>query len=156
MDRRHFIKSMLVLAGGLVVPVSVLKAKELPVKIWGQKTLRPRAEVLRSMRVRRLLLYIERHVREMMWSFRYQCNDQVSRDAMIKLTNSLCLDLKQNGARVYDYNTICDPSNNTPEMVDRNEVKLDLFIKFSPALEEPIHLSFHLKPHRFDVAKEIS
>ena len=151
MERRRFIKTMLVLAGGTMLPVSALKAKEWKTVIWGQKPF-PTPDALRRVQTRRLLLYIEENVKKLMASFYMEPVDQVTRDAMIKLTNSLCLKVKQQGVRIYDYNTICDVRNNTPEMVDKHEVMLDLYIKLSPA-EEPIRMRFHLIPGAINTAK---
>jgi len=66
--------------------------------------------------------------------FLFEPNDQITRNSIAGLINSLMIDLIAKRA-IYDYLVLCDSSNNTPARIDRNELWVDVAIEPVKAVE---------------------
>ncbi len=98
------------------------------IRIWGQKTLLNRASALDRVNVRMLLIVIEPAIEDLLMDFTFEINDEFSRSMLVsKLTPYLASIKARRG--LYDYKVICDTSNNTPEIVDNNEMVVDVPIQ---------------------------
>lgn len=96
--------------------------------IWGQKTLLSRPSAFDRVNVRQLFLVIEKAVNKVMKYFVFEANDIFTRAQVLAMVNPFLEDIK--GRRgVYDYLVVCSDQNNTPEVIDRNELKLDVLLK---------------------------
>lgn len=102
--------------------------------IWGQKTSAPAASALDRVNVSRLLGYIKRQLRKNSMPFVFQPNDQMTRDQLKAAVDSFLADIVAKRG-LYDFATICDESNNTPDRIDRNEMYLDVALKPMKAAE---------------------
>lgn len=96
--------------------------------IWGQKTSAPDASALDRINVARLVMYIRRQLRKNTMSFVFEPNDQLTRDNLKAAVDSFLGDLIVKRG-LYDFATVCDSSNNTPDRIDRNEMYIDVIIK---------------------------
>ncbi len=96
--------------------------------IWGQKTQAPDASALDRVNVVRLLQYIKRSLRKNTMSFVFEPNDKLTRDNIKAMVDSFLSNLIVKRA-LYDFATVCDDSNNTPDTIDRNELYLDVALK---------------------------
>lgn len=96
--------------------------------IWGQKTSAPDASAMDRINVVRLVQYIKRSLRRNTMSFVFEPNDQLTRDNLKATVDSFLGDLIVKRG-LYDFATVCDDSNNTPDRIDRNEMYLDVALK---------------------------
>lgn len=96
--------------------------------VWGQKTSAPDASALDRINVVRLMAYIKRQLRKNTMSYVFEPNDQLTRDNIKATVDSFLGDLIVKRG-LYDFATVCDESNNTPDRVDRNEMYVDIALK---------------------------
>lgn len=96
--------------------------------VWGQKTSAPDASALDRINVVRLVMYVKRSLRKNTMSFVFEPNDQLTRDNLKAVVDNFLKDvLVKRG--LYDFATVCDTSNNTPDRIDRNELYIDIALK---------------------------
>jgi hypothetical protein len=102
--------------------------------VWGQKTSAPAASAMDRVNVSRLIKYIKRQLRRNTLSFVFQPNDQLTRDNLKAVVDGFLGDLVVKRG-LYDFATVCDESNNTPDRIDRNEMYIDVALKPVKAAE---------------------
>lgn len=102
--------------------------------VWGQKTSAPDASAMDRINVTRLVAYIKRQLRKNTMSFVFEPNDQLTRDNLKAVVDGFLGDLIVRRG-LYDFATVCDESNNTPDRVDRNEMYIDIALKPVKAAE---------------------
>ncbi len=102
--------------------------------VWGQKTSAVAASAMDRINVSRLLKYIKRSLRKNTLSFVFEPNDQLTRDNLKAVVDNFLGDLIVKRG-LYDFATICDDSNNTPDRIDRNEMYIDVALKPVKAAE---------------------
>jgi phage tail sheath protein FI len=102
--------------------------------VWGQKTSAPDASALDRINVVRLMMYIKRQLRKNTMSFVFEPNDKLTRDNLKSVVDSFLGDLIVKRG-LYDFVTVCDESNNTPDRIDRNELYVDVALKPVKAAE---------------------
>jgi phage tail sheath protein FI len=102
--------------------------------IWGQKTSAPDASALDRVNVSRLVMYIKRQLRKNTLAFVFEPNDQLTRDNLKAVVDGFLGDIVVKRG-LYDFATVCDESNNTPDRIDRNEMYIDVAIKPVKAAE---------------------
>jgi phage tail sheath protein FI len=102
--------------------------------IWGQKTLQARPSAFDRINVRRLFLHMERSIEKLSRYFLFEINDEVTRSRFRGLVNGFLADIK-NRRGVTDYLVVCDASNNTTDVVDRNEFVAEILVKPTRAIE---------------------
>lgn len=102
--------------------------------IMGQKTSAPDASALDRINVVRLLQYMKRSLRKNTVPFLFEPNDQLTRDNIKAVVDGFLGDLIVKRG-LYDFATVCDESNNTPDRIDRNELYVDIAIKPVRAVE---------------------
>ncbi len=96
--------------------------------VWGQKTSAPDASALDRINVVRLVMYVKRQLRKNTMSFVFEPNDQLTRDNLKAVVDAFLGDLIVKRG-LYDFATVCDESNNTPDRIDRNEMYIDVALK---------------------------
>lgn len=96
--------------------------------VWGQKTSAPDASALDRLNVMRLVAEIKRQLRKNTLSFVFEPNDKLTRDSIKAVVDNYLGDLIVKRG-LYDFATVCDESNNTPDRIDRNELYVDVAIK---------------------------
>lgn len=102
--------------------------------VWGQKTSSPVASALDRINVIRLLCYLRRTLREGSFPFVFEPNDSITRGNLKAAADGLLNDVMSKRG-LYDFATVCDASNNTPERIDNNQLWLDIAIKPVKAAE---------------------
>ena len=102
--------------------------------VWGQKTSAGAASALDRVNVMRLLMYIKRQLRKSAFPFVFEPNDKVTRDNLKAAADGFLNDIMAKRG-LYDFVTLCDDSNNTPDRIDRNEMYLDVALKPVKAAE---------------------
>lgn len=96
--------------------------------IYGQKTLSRKPSAFDRINVRRLFLALERPSKKLSQFFVFEPNTTFTRT---RLVNALVpiFDRAKNTEGVYDYLIVCDERNNTPQVIDNNELVVDFYIK---------------------------
>lgn len=96
--------------------------------VWGQKTSAPDASAMDRINVVRLVQYIKRSLRKNTMSFVFEPNDQLTRNNLKATVDAFLGDLIVKRG-LYDFASVCDGSNNTPDRIDRNELYIDIALK---------------------------
>jgi len=96
--------------------------------VWGQKTMLDKSSAFDRVNVRRLFLTLEKAISKASMYFVFQPNDRDTRRELVGMIDPFLADVKARRG-VYDYQVICDETNNTGERIDRNELWVDLKIK---------------------------
>lgn len=96
--------------------------------VFGQKTLQRKPSAFDRINVRRLFQALERPTKKAAQYFVFEPNNEFTRTRMVNVLTPLFEYAKQNGG-CYDYLIVCDERNNTPLVIDNNEMKVDVLIK---------------------------
>lgn len=95
--------------------------------VWGQKTSASTSSAMDRINVARLIAYIARNLRKQSRTFVFQPNDQLTRDNWKAMADNFLLGIMSKRG-LYDYGTQSDSSNNTPDVIDRNEMYLNVVV----------------------------
>ena len=96
--------------------------------IFGQKTLLKKPSAFDRINVRRLFLNLEIATRDTIKFFIFEPNTLFTRTQVVNVLTPIFENAK-NTDGVYDYLIICDERNNTPDVIDQNEMKVDIYLK---------------------------
>lgn len=96
--------------------------------IEGQKTLLKQPSSFDRINYRRLFLYLEKAVKKTSRRFVFEPNTLFTRTRVINTLKPI-FDLAKNSEGLYDYIIVCDKRNNTPDVIDRKELKIDIYLK---------------------------
>jgi hypothetical protein len=96
--------------------------------IFGQKTLYRKPSAFDRINVRRLFLTLEKETQALLKYFVFEPNTFATRN---RLKGALMptFDKARLNDGLYDYQLICDERNNTPDVIDNNELKISIYIK---------------------------
>lgn len=102
--------------------------------IYGQKTEQSKSSALSRINVRRLLILIEKSISIALRDFIFESNDEITRFRVEALLNSYLDGLSADGAFQTEsgdsgFRVVCDETNNTPTVIDNNELRVDIFVK---------------------------
>ena len=101
---------------------------------FGNKTTTTTTTALDRINVARLVAFLRGRLEEIGKLFLFEPNDEITRNEIANVVNSLMLDLQSKRA-IYDFLVVCDTSNNTPARIDRNELYVDVAIEPVKAVE---------------------
>jgi len=96
--------------------------------LFGDKTLLSKPSAFDRINVRRLFIVLEKALARAARFSLFEFNDQFTRAQFVALVEPFLRDV-QGRRGIYDFRVVCDESNNTPEVVDRNEFVGDIYIK---------------------------
>jgi len=96
--------------------------------LYGDKTLLARPSAFDRINVRRLFIVLEKSIAIAAQSTLFEFNDDFTRAAFRNLVEPYLRDV-QGRRGIYDFRVVCDTTNNTPEVIDRNEFRGDIYIK---------------------------
>ena len=96
--------------------------------LFGDKTLLSRPSAFDRINVRRLFIVLEKSIARASRSSLFEFNDEFTRAQFVNLVEPFLRDV-QGRRGIYDYRVVCDTTNNTPEVIDRNEFVGDIYIK---------------------------
>lgn len=102
--------------------------------IWGQKTLQAKPSAFDRINVRRLFLHMERSIEKLARYFLFEFNDDITRARFSGLVNGFLAEIKARRG-VTDYLVVADGSNNTPDVIDRNEFIAEIMVKPNRVIE---------------------
>jgi len=96
--------------------------------LFGDKTLLAKPSAFDRINVRRLFIVLEKAIALAAKYQLFEFNDAFTRAQFRNLVEPFLRDIK--GRRgIYDFRVICDETNNTGEVIDRNEFVADIYIK---------------------------
>lgn len=98
------------------------------VVLYGDKTLLARPSAFDRINVRRLFIVLEKAIARAAKSSLFEFNDEFTRATFVNLVEPF-LRTVQGRRGIYDFRVVCDETNNTPEVIDRNEFIGDIYIK---------------------------
>lgn len=96
--------------------------------LYGDKTLQAKPSAFDRINVRRLFIVLEKTIARAAKYSLFEFNDEFTRSQFVALVEPFLRDVK--GRRgIFDFRVVCDETNNTPEIIDRNEFIGDIYIK---------------------------
>ena len=96
--------------------------------LWGDKTLLTKPSAFDRINVRRLFIVLEKAIATAAKFTLFEFNDEFTRSQFKNLVEPFLRDV-QGRRGIYDFRVVCDETNNTPEVIDRNEFVGDIYIK---------------------------
>jgi hypothetical protein len=98
------------------------------ITLFGDKTMLRRPSAFDRINVRRLFLTLERAIARAAKSVLFEFNDEFTRAEFVNIVEPFLREVK--GRRgITDFRVVCDETNNTAEIIDRNEFIATIFIK---------------------------
>jgi hypothetical protein len=107
---------------------SVVAFKAHGTVLFGDKTMQDRASAFDRIEVRNLFIFLEKSIEKFAQSNLFEINDAFTR-AQFKNTIEPFLRTVKGNRGIYDFQIICDETNNTPSIVETNTFVADLKIK---------------------------
>lgn len=98
------------------------------VVMYGDKTLLAKPSAFDRINVRRLFIVLEKAIARAAQSTLFEFNDAFTRSQFVNLVTPFLADV-QGRRGITDFAVICDETNNTGEVIDRNEFVGDIYIK---------------------------
>jgi hypothetical protein len=96
--------------------------------LFGDKTAQSKPSAFDRINVRRLFIVLEKTVSTAAKFQLFEFNDEFSRANFRNLVEPFLRDV-QGRRGITDFQVVCDASNNTGDVVDRNEFRADIFVK---------------------------
>jgi phage tail sheath protein FI len=96
--------------------------------LFGDKTALSKPSAFDRINVRRLFIVLEKAIATAAKFSLFEFNDEFTRAQFVSLVEPFLRDV-QGRRGIYDYRVVCDNTNNTGEVVDRNEFVGDIYIK---------------------------
>jgi hypothetical protein len=104
------------------------------ITVFGQKTKLSTPSAFDRINVRRLFLYLEKVTRTTLKYFVFEPNTLITRTNVINVLKPV-FDSVKNNQGMYDFLIVCDARNNTPTVIDNNQLIVDIYIKPTRAAE---------------------
>ncbi len=98
------------------------------IMLFGDKTGLGYASAFDRINVRRLFLTIEQALQKAAEAQLFELNDQVTRANFVNIVEPYLRDVEAKRG-LYGFLVICDETNNTPDIIDNNEFRADIFLK---------------------------
>ena len=96
--------------------------------LYGDKTALSASSAFDRINVRRLFIYMEEAVSSAAQDQLFEFNDEVTRTNFVNTVEPFLRDV-QSKRGITDFIVVCDETNNTPSVIDRNEFVADIFVK---------------------------
>jgi phage tail sheath protein FI len=96
--------------------------------LFGDKTAQTKASAFDRINVRRLFIVLEKAISIASRAQLFELNDEITRSNFVAMTEPFLRDV-QGRRGITDFKVVCDTSNNTGDVIDRNEFRADIYIK---------------------------
>lgn len=96
--------------------------------LYGDKTMLAKPSAFDRINVRRLFIVLEKAIARAAKFSLFEFNDSFTRAQFVALVEPFLRDV-QGRRGIFDFRVVCDETNNTPEVIDRNEFVGDIYIK---------------------------
>jgi hypothetical protein len=114
------------------------------VVVYGQKTLQKKASALDRVNVRRLLIALKSYISQVANNLVFEQNTIATRNQFLSQVNPY-LESVQQRQGLYAFRVIMDDSNNTPDVIDRNQLIGQIYLQPTKTAEF-IYLDFNILP----------
>jgi hypothetical protein len=114
------------------------------VVVFGQKTLQKKSTALDRVNVRRLLIALKNYIGQVGNNLVFEQNTNVTRNRFLSQVNPYLESVVQRQG-LYAYKVVMDESNNTPDVIDRNQLVGQIYIQPTKTAEFII-LNFNVQP----------
>ena len=114
------------------------------VVVYGQKTLQTKASALDRVNVRRLLISLKSYISQVANNLVFEQNSIATRNQFLSQVNPY-LESVQQRQGLYAFKVIMDDSNNTPDVIDRNQMVGQIYLQPTKTAEF-IYLDFNILP----------
>ena len=114
------------------------------VVVYGQKTLQTKASALDRVNVRRLLIQLKGYISQVAQNLVFEQNSIATRNQFLSQVNPY-LESVQQRQGLYAFKVIMDDSNNTADVIDRNQMVGQIYIQPTKTAEF-IYLDFNILP----------
>jgi hypothetical protein len=112
--------------------------------VWGQKTLQRKPTALDRVNVRRLLIALKNYIGGISRNLVFEQNTTVTRNRFLAQVNPYLSSVVQRQG-LYAFRVVMDDTNNTPDVVDRNQLVGQIYIQPTKTAEFII-LNFNILP----------
>ena len=130
------------LYSGKVNPIATFPG--IGVVVYGQKTLQTKASALDRVNVRRLLIALKSYISQVAQNLIFEQNTIATRNQFLSQVNPYLQSVQQRQG-LYAFKVVMDDSNNTPDVIDRNQLVGQIFIQPTKTAEF-IYLDFNILP----------
>ena len=96
--------------------------------LFGDKTGLAFESAFDRINVRRLFITIEQAIENAAKSVLFELNDAGTRSNFINIVEPFLRDVQAKRG-LYDFLVVCDETNNTPDVIDNNEFRADIYLK---------------------------
>ena len=96
--------------------------------LYGDKTLLAKPSAFDRINVRRLFIILEKSIATSAKFQLFEFNDALTRSQFRSTVQSFLSNV-QSRRGIYDFKVVCDETNNTGEVIDRNEFVADIYVK---------------------------
>ena len=114
------------------------------VVVYGQKTLQKQASALDRVNVRRLLIALKSYIGQVAQTLVFEQNTAATRNNFLAAVNPY-LETVQQRQGLYAFKVVMDDSNNTPDVIDRNQLVGAIYLQPTKTAEF-IYLDFNVLP----------
>ena len=101
--------------------------------LFGDKTLLAKPSAFDRINVRRLFILLEKSIANMAKSFLFEFNDSFSRSRFVSTVEPFLRNIRGRQG-IQDFAVVCDESNNSGDVIDRNEFRGDIYVKPSRSI----------------------
>jgi phage tail sheath protein FI len=96
--------------------------------LYGDKTMQSKPSAFDRINVRRLFIVLEKSIARAAKFSLFEFNDEFTRAGFVAMVEPFLRDV-QGRRGIFDYRVVADTTNNTPEVIDRNEFIGDIYVK---------------------------
>ena len=114
------------------------------VVVFGQKTLQKKASALDRVNVRRLLIALKNYISQIADNLVFEANTIATRNNFLSQVNPY-LESVQQRQGLFAFKVVMDESNNTPDVIDRNQLIGQIYLQPTKTAEF-IYLDFNILP----------
>ncbi len=114
------------------------------VVVFGQKTLQKKPSALDRVNVRRLLIALKSYISQVANTLVFEQNTIATRNSFLSQVDPYLASVQQRQG-LYAFRIVMDDSNNTPDVIDRNQLVGQIYLQPTKTAEF-IYLTFNITP----------
>ena len=107
---------------------SIVNQRGSGILLFGDKTALAYASAFDRINVRRLFLTVEQALEGAANAQLFQLNDSITRSNFVNIVDPYLRDVEAKRG-VFGFLVVCDETNNTPDIIDNNEFRADIYLK---------------------------
>jgi hypothetical protein len=107
---------------------AIINQPGIGILLFGDKTALGYASAFDRINVRRLFLTVEQALERLAQAQLFELNDEITRSNFVNVVEPYLRDVQAKRG-LYGFFVKCDETNNTPDVIDNNEFRADIFLK---------------------------